>query len=118
MRILPRLVIALVAGALGCSTVPEPQRACESAVSHLLDCCPGFDAGAVPCVYSADSFQDPDITEPALSEDVSDCIQRESCASLTTTGVCARAQAAQSWVYESEPSEGHQNSQTQPDSCP
>jgi hypothetical protein len=65
---------------------------CEEAVSVLEGCCPDFAGSSVQCVET-DSCNG--ATYPAISEDDSACIRRESCAELVSSGVCQRAQQAQ-----------------------
>jgi hypothetical protein len=73
--------------------------ACEEAVKHLVDCCPGFDAKAVTCTYYFHDDSGCGQTEwstesPTYDEDQSACIVAMDCNRLNATGVCQRAQTA------------------------
>ncbi len=84
--------------------------ACESAVVHLVDCCPRFEAERVACTFdyqfTAGACDSPDTTSwqyPAISESESRCIRGTSCEQLRSSGACERAQQLQaphgsSWI--------------------
>jgi hypothetical protein len=98
-------VVALVA-LIGCPGDDEPKgdrrldENCKAAVARLVECCPGFDATRVDCVYEDDcepSFYGCDYytaTEPAIDSSEARCVIEAPCEKLTTHGVCARAQEA------------------------
>jgi hypothetical protein len=72
---------------------------CEDAVSHLIECCPHFDAASVRCDYAyepPDGCSGPDQTatyiNPDLAQPASDCIRAASCETLVANGTCVRAQ--------------------------
>ncbi len=64
---------------------------CEQAANELAGCCAGFDPTNLSCTYGSSGCQ---TSYPALTVAESDCILAESCASLVSTRVCARAMEA------------------------
>jgi hypothetical protein len=74
---------------------------CEEAVSHLTDCCAGFGAQRVQCIFEpgCESGREPDILQSDSS-----CIRARSCSELASTGVCERASNA--WPRGNVPATG------------
>ncbi|HEY8092061.1 MAG TPA: hypothetical protein VIF09_29570 [Polyangiaceae bacterium] len=90
-RIGAAVVVAWIGSALfACADLREDELDCEEAVSVLEHCCSGFPSSNVSCVYESEGCSTvyPDIP---LAE--SKCIRSESCESLVSSGVCARAAA-------------------------
>ena len=85
------LIAATVALMFACGDMRQDELDCEEAVSHLQDCCPGFDSRRIECIYETGCT--PQI--PAISIQQSQCIRDESCSALVASGVCQRAQNAQ-----------------------
>jgi|SRR5580704_3368191 hypothetical protein len=75
---------------LACGSIRQDEFLCENAVSHLVGCCPGFDASVVECHYDAGCLG---TTYPELDETQSNCILAQSCATLRAAGVCDRVAA-------------------------
>jgi hypothetical protein len=82
----------LVAVALSCAGIREDEFDCESAVAHLSDCCPQFNAQLVDCTYQAPQACGATVY-PDLGVAQSNCIRGESCETLRASGVCTRAQS-------------------------
>ncbi len=57
---------------------------CEVAVTHLVDCCPDFNAKSLYCVRSG---CDGSVT-PDLDEDRASCLRDKSCDELRALGAC------------------------------
>ncbi len=96
-------VSLLVAIVLGCGTNTQEELVCEDAVSHLLDCCPGFDAHNVDCTYQPPGCGVSGVY-PEIDSAQSSCIRAESCSRLQETGVCSRAEAMPNGTSWSESS--------------
>jgi hypothetical protein len=64
---------------------------CEQAASQLASCCPGFEPTELSCAYGPSGCN---TSFPALTVAESECIVSESCPTLVSTGVCARAMEA------------------------
>ena len=73
-----------------CADLRQDELDCEEAVSVLEHCCPDFPATSVSCVYDSSGCS---TVYPDIPIDESKCIRSESCESLVSTGVCARALA-------------------------
>ncbi len=82
--------LALVFVALSCAGIREDEFDCESAVAHLSECCPQFDAQLVDCTYQPSQACSSPVY-PDLGVQQSNCIRNESCETLRSSGVCARA---------------------------
>jgi hypothetical protein len=82
----------LVAVALSCAGIREDEFDCESAVAHLSDCCPQFNAQLIDCTYQAPQACGSPVY-PDLGVTQSTCIRNESCETLRSSGVCTRAQS-------------------------
>jgi hypothetical protein len=106
---------------LGCTGIREDELACEEAVAHLQDCCPGFYASSVDCTYEPGGCGVSPLY-PEISTNQGWCIRSESCAELESTGVCARAIAmppATTWSdTNTDPSEGDAAPPPFPQVCP
>lgn len=101
------LITAGIAVLFACGDpLQQNELDCEEAVSVLESCCPGFEGSQLQCVYD-DNQGCNGTTYPALSTDDSSCIRDKSCATLVSSGVCARAQAARSYTLggSSDPEE-------------
>ena len=87
MRLARRAPGWLIAAAVGlmfaCGDMREDELDCEEAVSHLQDCCPGFDARRIECIYVTGCGG---TTYPAISIAQSQCIRGESCSALSARG--------------------------------
>jgi hypothetical protein len=75
----------LSSGACG---VRQDEFDCANAVSHLQQCCDGFDPRTIACVYESHGCT---TTVPALDTAQSDCIRSKSCNELQRSGACQRA---------------------------
>ena len=87
------LLAVLFGLAVSCTGFREDEIACEQAVSHMVDCCPRFNAGAVDCSYSdsADCTGNAiDRVYPALSINESHTLEATACVDLVARGECAR----------------------------
>ena len=92
LRLAPGWLIAATVGLMfACGDMRQDELDCEEAVSHLQDCCPGFDSSRIECVYVTGCTNS---EYPAISISQSQCIRRESCESLVWSHVCERAQNA------------------------
>ena len=80
-------VVVFVVLLLACG-IRQDEFSCEDAVSHLVQCCPGFTGNNVYCEYESGCGS---ATYPDLDVDQSSCIRSESCDVLRSTGVCDRA---------------------------
>src|SRR5262245_26564362 len=80
--------LVLIAIVLSCGSIPDDELTCEEAVSHLIDCCPGFDPRRMPCVRSDGCGSDQ--TKPSFSESSSRCMLAKSCEDLRSGGTCDR----------------------------
>jgi hypothetical protein len=80
---------------IACSMISHDEFECEQAVSHLVECCPGFNSERLTCSDSGGCGEQGD---PALPVDEASCIQKHDCASLVASGLCARAQDAVAYV--------------------
>jgi hypothetical protein len=84
--------LSVVVGALlACGSIRQDEFICENAVSHLQECCPGFDPHAIVCSYDQSCIGG--ATYPELDATQSDCILGQSCDTLRAYGVCDRASA-------------------------
>jgi hypothetical protein len=97
--------------------------ACENAVSHLQECCPGFVAGAIRCVnYDyTDSGCDTSTTyteSPTFDEAQASCIEHMDCGTLVSSGVCKRAQVAKPAQHTSGTDMGESTSSSGQDASP
>jgi len=94
--------VALIVGLLlACTGIREDEFACEDAVAHLQQCCPGFTGANIACVYDAvaggcdtQGYSD----NPDFDVAQSTCIRNESCTQLrspgpTGTSVCDQVAA-------------------------
>jgi len=88
----PILVSIGVAVLFACGSLDPEELDCEEAVNVLEDCCPGFDTSPLQCIHQTNGCGSG--TSPALSQQDSSCIRSQSCATLVSSGVCQRAQAA------------------------
>ena len=98
------VAFAIVVGTFACGDgLRQDELDCEEAVSHLDECCPGFQATSrIQCMYDDQGCGN--VTEPAIPEDVSSCIRNESCEELATAGgVCDRVTAAQASITPGGP---------------
>lgn len=68
--------------------IRHDELACEEAVKHLGDCCPGLDTQKIACEYSTGCGS---TFYPALTIDDAECIESEDCGTLRADGACARA---------------------------
>jgi hypothetical protein len=81
-----------------CLDVDHEEWHCENAMSRLQECCAGFEAIRFSCDeftwngIGCDGAVPPD-RRPLFGPTEADCIERQDCASLNRTGVCARALA-------------------------
>jgi hypothetical protein len=108
--------------------------ACEEAVLHLVECCPGFTPSAVDCRYLHRHFDAggcdgafDEYTRPALSPEESTCIKTMRCDELTAARVCDRARSATPYVDapdkrirypHASPPEEMREAQSHPPVCP
>ncbi len=79
----------LVLVIFGCTGIREDELDCENAVSHLIDCCPGFTGSNINCTDEGGACDRGSIPTE-LTTDQSSCIRGESCDDLRSSGVCAR----------------------------
>ena len=89
---------ALLALAASCNGMRKDELACEQAVLHLRDCCPGFSAQQVSCYYEERqdcSGNTVGHEYPAISEADAQCIRAKSCKDLQDAKLCDGAQVAQ-----------------------
>jgi hypothetical protein len=110
--------VALVVGLLlACNGIRNDEFACEDAVSHLQQCCPGFTGSNVSCTYDSYSGCSSGASFPDFTVDQSACVRSETCALLQSSGVCERALAI---VANSGESGGYQDpsSASTVDVCP
>jgi hypothetical protein len=110
-------ITLLVAVLLGCTGIRQDEFVCEDAVSHLQECCPGFQAGNVDCSYDPGGCESNAIY-PEISIAQSACIRGESCNTLRSTGVCGRALAVPAGTTWSDRSESTSASPSFPQVCP
>lgn len=89
-RLSSLFVLAALGVALSCGEIRADELLCEEAVVRLVDCCPGFDARRVNCVYVSGCSG---TTRPNFSEGTSECIRGRSCDALRDRGTCARVSA-------------------------
>jgi hypothetical protein len=108
------LIVALVAVALACGSIRQDQLECEEAVTKLSQCCPNFDASPIQCVYDSDGCN---TTYPDLDIPTSECIRGESCATIVSTGVCARSLQGHP-VYTPEDDDSESEGPATPGVCP
>jgi len=87
------IIAATVALMFACGDMRQDELDCEEAVSHLRDCCPGFDTNLVDCTYFAPQGCGT-TTYPDIPIGQSQCISGETCGSLVASGVCKRMGAA------------------------
>ena len=73
-----------------CGEIRQDEFICENAVSHLQECCPGFDPTRVACSYDTGCGI---TTFPELDSTQGQCILGDSCQALVTNGVCSRVAA-------------------------
>jgi hypothetical protein len=77
------LALATLTGGFG---IDRDELACEQAVAHLADCCPGFDANRWSCVsYSGGCGNG---STPDISVEAGECIAHASCDDLVRSGSC------------------------------
>jgi len=104
-----RTCLALVAGLLlplACGLIREDELECEQAVAHLLDCCPGFDARRLVCMYEGGCGS---TVYPSLPLEESKCLEALDCASIRAGDYCVRAQnAIAKRTYDDEPDVAHE----------
>jgi hypothetical protein len=79
--------VAVIALILSCGEIREDELWCESAVSHLQDCCPTIDPRSLACVYDSGCGGD---TVPSITITASHCIVDRSCETLQSNGACDR----------------------------
>jgi hypothetical protein len=104
---------------LACGTpLTQQELDCEEAVSVLQSCCPGFDGSPLVCTYSPSQGCEGSSTYPAISEDDSACIRRETCSQLVRTGVCTRAQQARAYTQTTNSYGDTSGTATPPSVCP
>lgn len=65
----------------------QDELECEEAVTHLTDCCPGFNPTKINCTHEAACDLQNVTALPVLE---SQCILRESCETIVKTKVCDR----------------------------
>lgn len=77
---------AIVVVLFACGGIDDNELHCEEAVSHLEDCCDGFEARRFSCIEedSGCNQQSPDLYDRA-----SECIRKLSCDELRSRGKCA-----------------------------
>jgi hypothetical protein len=75
---------------LACGAIRQDEFICENAVSHLQECCPGFDPTRIVCSYDTGCGV---TTYPELDETQGQCILGDSCQALVANGVCDRVAA-------------------------
>lgn len=99
LRVATLVVVAssTLMAACGDSPLREDEFLCEEAYAQLEKCCPylGYFSGNEDpyyCTFDADAGGAP--LAPALAPEESECIVGESCTTLQTSGVCARAARA------------------------
>jgi hypothetical protein len=84
LRRIPGLGLALSAFVLLTAESIAPtddEVECESAVSHLGQCCPGFDSQVIKCVEAA-------CTVPDLSASSSQVLEGMDCDAIRAAGLC------------------------------
>jgi len=81
-------VVVLVS--LCCGGLNKEELACEEAVAHLEECCPGFQSSRVRCI---DEDRGCVSQRPDITVEMSRCIRSEECGALVTYGICARAKS-------------------------
>jgi hypothetical protein len=91
---------------LACGNIRQDEFICENAVSHLQECCAGFDPGRIVCSYDTGCEG---TTFPELDSTQGQCILADSCQALVQNGVCDRVAAL--------PDEGLQEAGTSPPVC-
>lgn len=96
-RVVATTLFVFVLFACGFQKAAELQ--CEEAVSHLVECCPGFRSSELRCIDESSGCS---VTEPALDGNESDCLKAKSCEQLIAGGYCARAQAARGATFDSQ----------------
>jgi hypothetical protein len=89
-----------------CGNIRQDEFICENAVSHLQECCPGFDPTRVACSYDTGCGV---TTFPELDATQGQCILGDSCQALVANGVCDRVAAL--------PDEGLEEGGTSPPVC-
>ena len=91
-----RMGLALMALGFGALGLAGPavgsdgtEFACEEAVAHLVDCCPGFDPTRVYCDHSLGGCDGSPPQGPDVSKTTGKCLRAQSCAQLQTKGYCS-----------------------------
>jgi hypothetical protein len=83
-------VSVVVGMVFACGNIRQDEFICENAVSHLQECCPGFDPTRVACSYDTGCGV---TTFPELDATQGQCILGDSCQALVANGVCDRVAA-------------------------
>lgn len=91
---------------LACGDIRQDEFICENAVSHLQECCPGFDPTRIVCSYDTGCGV---TTFPEIDATQGQCILGDSCQALVGNGVCDRVAAL--------PDEGVDEAGTSPPVC-
>jgi hypothetical protein len=94
--------------------IREDELKCEQAVARLVECCPGFVASNLECVYGSGCIA---TQYPAISMSESDCIVDLSCDELVDAKVCERAMNAEPAIVN-DPESGIPNQSRGPEVCP
>jgi hypothetical protein len=83
-----------------CGGIDDDELHCEEAVSHLEDCCEGFEARRFNCEEQTDcTFND---RHPDFYDSASQCIRDRSCDQLREQGKCAAFVKIANEAYPSE----------------
>jgi hypothetical protein len=97
-----RTIGVIVGLLLACNGIREDEFACENAVAHLQQCCPGFTGSNIACIYEPPPVScggsDPvsQGESPDLDLEQSACIRAATCDQLRSSGACDRAAATSS----------------------
>lgn len=83
--VLSAVVVLVFACSWACGGIDDNELHCEEAVSHLEECCDGFDARRFQC----DEESTCATREPDFADRASECIRDRSCEVLRAQGTCA-----------------------------
>jgi hypothetical protein len=70
--------------------IRQDEFVCESAVSRLQGCCPGFSGSSIDCTYVPPKACTGPVY-PEIDDAQGECIEGRSCAELVAMGSCERA---------------------------
>ena len=96
---------------LACGLIPQDELECEQAVSHLAECCPGFQTQRLVCATEGGCGSH---TSPSLDIGDSECLNRLDCNELRLGGYCVAAQSA----VRKHHSDGESHDTPHPAVCP